>query len=144
MQYQIHIMTFKIPLVQVCSVWGSVFLSPRDTLALLSIAVLGLSLEEGSHCPCRHRALLAGASSHTFPSGADASDCIKHRKGERLIQVVCVKPGLQHLQGLCTEQVWGSSVCLSEGSSPHLSPCAQLPAAALAEALWAPELSLSF
>lgn len=45
------ITTFKITLVQVCSVWGSVFLSHRDMLALLSIAVLGLSLAAGLPLP---------------------------------------------------------------------------------------------
>lgn len=84
------------------------------------------------HCcawafPCS-RALLARASSRMFPSGANASDCMKHRKGERLIQVVCVKRGLRDHQGqvgLCTEQIWGSLFCrvLPRGAAPSSSPC---------------------
>lgn len=111
------------------AVCGALFFCHIETRRLCSpLLCLAFSFQQGSHCPCGHRALLAGASSHMFPSGANASDCIKHRKGERLIQVVCVKPGLQDHQGqvgLCTEQIWGSSVCqlLPSTTAPSSSPC---------------------
>lgn len=135
-------MAFKITLVPVCNVWGSIFLSHRDMPALLSTTMLGLSLlQQGSHHPCRHRALLDGASSHMFPSGAN---CIKHRKGERLIQVVCIKPGLQDHRGqveLCTEQIWSSSLCLllPKGTVLSSSPVFQLPAATLGRGSVSPQ-----
>lgn len=113
-------------------------LSHRDALALLSIAAWGLSLAAGL-LPSIHVGiglLLAGSGSGLFPPWADASNCTKHRRGERLIQVVCIKPGFHDSWGqvgLCSEQIWGLSVCwpvlrgMAPSSPPHFPACQQLP-----------------
>lgn len=135
MQYQPRIMTFKIIFGQACNVWGSFFSVTQRQWPCSPLLCLGFPVQQGSHCLCGHRDLLARASSRMFPSGENAGDCIKHRKGERQIQVVCVKPGLHDRQGqvgLRTEQIWGLSVCrLLPKEQPPAHPRAlQLPAAA--------------
>lgn len=127
MQYQPRIMTFKIIFGQACNVWGSFFSVTQRQWSCSPLLCLGFPVQQGSHCLCGHRALLARASSRMFPSGENAGDCIKHRKGERQIQVVCVKPGLHDRQGqvgLRTEQIWGLSLsAASKGTAPSASSC---------------------
>lgn len=120
-------MTFRITFGQACGAWVCVFaLSHEDAPAQLSTAVRGPSLAAGLCRPRGHRAALGRPSSGLFPTRANASDCTKHGRAERPIQMVCVKPDLRDSRGrarLCGEQILrGIAPSSPPRSSPWSSP----------------------
>lgn len=98
-------------------------------LALLSTAVFGLSLAAGLPLPVWAQS--SAGRSQQLPSGAKASDCIRHRKGERLAQVVSVKPvkTIRARWGFALSR-FGAHRFQGEQPPAH-HPVFQLPAAAL-------------
>lgn len=85
--------------------------------------------------------LLAGSRSGLLPPSANASNCMRQRRGVRLIQVVCAKAGHHDSQGQTRlgfavskrvrqgfALIWGLSVCwlLVLGAAPDCCPIFQL------------------
>lgn len=132
------LMTLKITVEYIHSVWGCIFFSVTQRCSSPALHRCARAF------PCRGAPavhvciglLSAASSSGLFPPCANASNCTKRRKGEKLTQVFCIKPGLGGSQGWARLHSDHTEACQSVDRFQEEGPPAPCPAFQLA--LWDP------